>query len=130
MARLYAQKRMFKEAIDEGNLVLRATPDSNLALTELAYSLGASGRTAEARHILRALEQRASTDFLPIYNRAIIHVSLGESDVALDLLDQSYSEGDWAMLVLACEPRLDPLRNSPRFRELLAKIGLPEPPQR
>ena len=126
MARVYAQKRMFKAAIDEDSFVLKATPDSNMALTEMAYSLGVGGRTAEARKILHALEQRAKTDFLPVYNLAIIHVALGENDVALHLLDQAYVERDWAMLVLACEPRLDPLRNSPRFHELLVKIGLPE----
>lgn len=125
MARVYSQKHMYKEAVAEAEIVQRAVPGSNLALTEMAYSLAAAGHQAEARKILRQLEQRATSHFTPAYNLAAIHVALGENDAAMKCLEQSYDEGDWAILVLACEPRFDPLRNSARFRTLLAKLAFP-----
>lgn len=125
MARVYAQKHMYREAIAEDEIVLKANPDSNMALTEMAYSLAASGREAEARQILRKLEQRAASSFVPAYNLAVIHLALRENSGALKWLERSYDEGDWALMVLAGEPRLDPLRNSPRFQELVRKVGLP-----
>jgi adenylate cyclase len=100
-------------------------PESNLALTELAYSLAAAGRQREAREILRRLEERAKRGFVPAYNLAIIHIALNENDAALKYLQQGYGEHDWAMLVMAVEPRLDPLRSIPSFRELVGKLALP-----
>jgi len=125
MARVYSQMCAYQEAIAEAEIVQRALPDSNLALTEMAYCLAAGSREAEARQILRYLEQRAQSGFVPTYNVAVIQVALGENDAALQYLQQSYEQGDWAILVLACEPRWDPLRNTPPFRALLTKLALP-----
>ena len=125
LGRVYAQKRMFKEAVTEAEMVLNATPDSNLGLTEMAYSLAATGRSTEARAILRRLLERKKNAFVPAYNLAIINVALNQNDVALEYLQQAYDERDWALAVLATEPRLDPLRGEPRFQELARRLALP-----
>jgi TolB-like protein/Flp pilus assembly protein TadD len=125
LGRVYAQKGMYQKAVDESERVLKATPDSTLGLTELAYSLAAQGRTAEARKILRTLEERSRSSWVPAYNLAIIHVALKENDEALGYLQKAYDEQDWALLVLAVEPRLDPLRSDPRFLELSRKLRFP-----
>jgi hypothetical protein len=116
---------MYKEAIAEAETVLKATPDSNLGLTEMAYSLALGGRHSEARMILGRLKERKKNTFVPAYNLAVIHTALNENVVALDYLQQAYDEHDWALMVIATEPRLDPLRNENRFQELAKKIGLP-----
>src|SRR5262249_53498447 len=110
----------------EAELVLKATADSNLGLTEMAYSLAAGGRKDEARGILQRLEERKKRDFVPAYNLAIIHIVLNEDQAALRGLQQAYDEHDWAMAILSTDPRLDPLRSSPSFRELVRKLRLPE----
>ena len=125
LGRVFAQKRMFNEAVAEAEIVLKATPDSNLGLTEMAYSLAAAGRAAEVRAILRRLQERKKKTFVPAYNLAIIHIALNQSDAALEYLHQAYDEGDWAMMVLSVEPRFDPLRSEPGFQELARKLALP-----
>ena len=125
LGRVFGQKGMYQQAVDESQEVLKATPDSTLGLTELAYSLAAAGRTAEARTILRTLEERSRSSWVPAYNLAIIHVALKENDEALRYLQKAYDEQDWALLVLAVEPRLDPLRGDTRFLELCRKLRLP-----
>jgi len=124
LARVYAQKRMYREAIAESERVLRAMPDSAVGLTELAYSLAAGGQVSEAQKILRRLEDKAKRDFVPAYNFAVIHAVLNEKDQALLDLQKACQERDWAIMVLAVEPRLDPLRSDPRFQELLRDAGL------
>jgi len=124
MGRVYSQMRLHKEAIAEAEIVGRSLSNSNLALTEMAYSLAADGRSAEARQILLDLEQRAKSGFVPSYNRAVIHLALGENDAALEYLQQSFEQGDWAIFVLACEPRWDPLRNTAPFHALLTKLAI------
>jgi hypothetical protein len=56
---------------------------------------------------------------------AVIHLALNEPDKAMQYLEKAYQERDWAMMVLAVEPRLEPLRGNPSFQELLAKNRLP-----
>jgi len=124
LGRVYAQKRMYKEAVAEAEIVSRAIPDSNLGLTEMAYSLAASGRESEARTVLKKLELRRKNGFVPAYNLAVIHVAMSENISALDCLQQAYDEHDWALFVMAVEPRLDPVRNSPKFQELAKKLSL------
>ena len=125
LGRVYAQKRMFKEAVAEAEIVLKATPDSNLGLTEMAYSLAAVGRPAEARVILLRLQERRKNTFVPAYNLAVIQTALHQNDSALKYLQQAYDEGDWALMVLSVEPRLDPLRSEPGFQKLVRRLALP-----
>ena len=124
-ARVYVQKNMHTEAIAEAEIAQRALPNSNLALTEMAYCLAAGGHRAEACKILADLQHRAQSEFVPAYNLAVIHLALGEDDASLKYLKQSYEQGDWGLLVLACEPRFDRLRSLAPFQELLTKLALP-----
>jgi TolB-like protein/DNA-binding winged helix-turn-helix (wHTH) protein/Tfp pilus assembly protein PilF len=124
LARVYAQKKMYAEAIAESEKVLAAMPDSSVGLTEYAYGLAVGGRQPEARKILQRLEEKSKHDFVPAYNFAIIHVALGESNKALSYLQKAYVERDWALMVLAVEPRLDPLRPDSRFQQLVRRVGL------
>jgi len=124
LGRVYSQKGMHKQAIAASEKVLEAMPDSNLGLTEMAYSLAAAGRQTEARAILVRLEERSKNIFVPAYNFAVIHIALKEEEVAMRYMQQAYENRDWALLVFAVEPRLDPLRRDPRFQEILAKLNL------
>lgn len=124
LARVYAQKKMYAEAILESERVLKAMPDSGVGLTEMAYSLAAGGREAEAREMLRRLQEKLKRSFVPAYDFAVIHLALHEPDQAMSYLQKAYQERDWALMVVAVEPRLDPLRQDPRFQELVGKVGL------
>ena len=116
---------MHAEAVVEAETVWQAMPDSTVSLTELAYSLASNGRQADARTLLQRLREKSKQAFVPAYNFAIIHIALNQKDQALLDLQKAYDEKDWALMVLAVEPRLDPLRFDPRFKTLLRKMGLP-----
>ena len=77
------------------------------------------------KRLLRRLEGRAKNGFVPAYDLAVIHIALNENDAALKYLQRAYDEHDWAMFVAAVEPRLDPLRSTSGFRELVRKLALP-----
>jgi tetratricopeptide (TPR) repeat protein len=124
LGRVYSQKGMHKEAVAASEKILQAMPDSNLGLTEMAYSLAAAGRQPEARKILRRLEDRAERTFVPAYNLAIIHTALNDKEAAMKYMQRAFEDHDWALIVFAVEPRLDPLRSDPRFQEILGKVKL------
>jgi TolB-like protein/DNA-binding winged helix-turn-helix (wHTH) protein/Flp pilus assembly protein TadD len=124
LGRVYSQKRMHREAIAASEKILESMPDSTLGLTEMAYSLAVAGQRKEARQFLRRLEGRSRSAFVPAYNFAVIHIALNEEEVAMRYMQQAYVSRDWALVVFAVEPRLDPLRRDPRFQEILAKLNL------
>src|SRR5438445_120292 len=123
LGRVYEQMCKCSEAIAEAERV-GPSPDSILSLTEMAYAYAKAGKSAEAHALLRKLEARSKRAYVPAYDLAVVHLALGQNEAALQWLQKAYDEHDWAMVVLAVEPRLDPLRSDPRFQELLRKVGL------
>ena len=60
----------------------------------------------------------------PPYRLAQVHVLLGNKDEAFAQLKKSYDIREPALARLKVDPRLDALREDPRFEELLQRIGL------
>ncbi len=59
------------------------------------------------------------------YSKALYYAELGEKDKAFAALDKTYEERTGFAMFVKVEPRLDPLRDDPRFQELLRRVGLP-----
>jgi TolB-like protein/cytochrome c-type biogenesis protein CcmH/NrfG len=53
-------------------------------------------------------------------------VALGEKDRALAMLTKSLEDRDNSLVVIKVDPRLDPLRDDPRFQDLVRRVGLPQ----
>jgi TolB-like protein/DNA-binding winged helix-turn-helix (wHTH) protein/Flp pilus assembly protein TadD len=123
LGRVYAQMGKNAEAIAEAELV--GPPDSTQRLTESAYAYGHAGKLVEARALLKKLEQRSKAGFVPAYDLAVVNIAIGEREAALEWLERAYQEGDWAFIVFATEPRLDPVRSDPRFQAILKKLNIP-----
>ncbi len=53
-----------------------------------------------------------------------IYTYLGDNDQALEILEKSYQERDGSLIYLNSFPRWDPLRDDPRFQDLLRRMNL------
>jgi adenylate cyclase len=125
LGRVYTQLGKNSEALAEAERA--GLPDSIVRVTEMAYASARAGKTVQARALVRDLQERSKRGYVPAYDLAVIHLALGENETALQWLQKAYDEHDWALVVLAVEPRLDPLRSDPRFQVLMRKVGLQEP---
>lgn len=94
-------------------------------LAALANAYAAAGQNAEARRILRTLEERARTSHVSPFLLSTIYLRLGEKEKSLALLERAYEEHDWALIWANVSPRLDPLRSDPRFQSVLARMKFP-----
>jgi serine/threonine protein kinase/tetratricopeptide (TPR) repeat protein len=94
-------------------------------LAERGRLYGAAGNTTEAQRILRELQQvRSSGDsYLFPGDIAFVLISLGRNEEALGWLERAVDERASRVLWLRVDPRVDPVRNHPRFRALLRRIG-------
>jgi TolB-like protein/tRNA A-37 threonylcarbamoyl transferase component Bud32/tetratricopeptide (TPR) repeat protein len=89
----------------------------------LAHIYAQAGRIPEARALVDSLE-RAPSGYVSPCVLAIAYTGMGDRERALTLLEQGYRVRAGWMQFLKVDPRLDPLRQEPRFRALVAKMGL------
>lgn len=90
----------------------------------LGHALGRAGRAAEARVELAALEAASAGAYVPAEYRAVVHIGLGETERALDALEEAFQRRSGGIAYLAVEPMVDPLRSEPRFRSLSRRARL------
>ena len=109
-----------EEALAEHREAVRLAPDAALLQPVLARSLALAGHAADARAALEKAEK--SAPHLSSYQQATVHVALGRNARALDALERAGEERDPWLVWLKVDPMLEPLRDDPRMRRLLARV--------
>ena len=92
----------------------------------VAYGLAGVGNVREARAVLTKVFDREKREYIWPMGLALVYMRLGETDRALDYLEQSYADRVGWMLFIGFDSLFDPLRAHPRFQALIKKIGPPE----
>jgi TolB-like protein/DNA-binding winged helix-turn-helix (wHTH) protein/Flp pilus assembly protein TadD len=86
-----------------------------------------AGRRVDALGLLDELRRRKQTEYVPAAAFVLAYLGLGEYDQALVWLEQAYKEQSYALQTLRVLPLFDPIRNDPRFIDLLHRVGLDRP---
>ena len=84
----------------------------------------ASGNVVEARRILAELIAARSTRVVSAWGIAALCASLGDADDAFAWLEIAITEKASGLLQLRVHPRLDPIRNDPRYWPMVKRVGL------
>jgi eukaryotic-like serine/threonine-protein kinase len=116
MADALAETTRAVDLADEPGASLRVQAIRQLALT---------GRPRDARAQFAELERELVRRNIRIEPEqlAYFYLALGEHERALDWLERAVADRQ-PVLWLAVDPRVDPIRSSPRFESLLVKLGL------
>ncbi len=122
----YEQKGMLPEAIAEFQAAVSQSNRVQLAVTSLAHAYALSGNKVDARRLLAELEEKSKQEFVSPYLVATVYVTLDEKQRAIELLEEAYTKRSIDVVQAKVDPKLDPLRDDPRFQELMKKIGFPE----
>lgn len=72
------------------------------------------------------LERRAAERPVSPLVMSFVHSALGDPEPALDALEAAHAEHNMVLWFLSRELTIDPLRDHPRFRRILAAMNLPE----
>jgi TolB-like protein/Flp pilus assembly protein TadD len=121
LGQAYEDKGQLAEAIAQYEKATQLNPDPAV-LASLARAYALAGRKKEARKILDNLTTESGQRYIPAYSLAVIHLSLGEKEEALRLLEKSYEDrapfdtGVYGSIKI--DRRLEPLRGDPRFQAL------------
>jgi len=122
----YAQKAMFKEAIDDLTKAQNLSGNWPAVIAELSCAYALAGQKSKAQAMLNELTKRAQREYIDPYMIALIHTTLGDHDAAFEWLGKAYEGRSPWMGWLKAEPKFDPLRSDPRFKTLLHQLNLPE----
>ena len=104
---------------DETQLAIVAAGEKGLARA------GATGMLSD---MLKVQQELYADSREPAYDLARTCALLGRKQEALENLQNSYEKRETELLKLRIDPTLASLRDEPRFREIVAQIGLPPLP--
>lgn len=128
----YVAKGMYKESVPELEKAI-AVVGFPEAATRVHQAFIVSGYQGAMRQWAKELEQLNASQqaYFPVI-LAGTYVTLGDKDRAFYWLEEAYKHHDIHSLSLDSnlawinvDPRFDPLRSDPRFKDLLRRMGLP-----
>ncbi len=117
LAYVYIGLGQFEKGIEEMKL---ASFDDADSLAGLAYAYAMAGDKTELQATLERLKHHPSS---APYGLAQVYAALGDKDRAISLLEKAYQERSNRMCLLKVDPALDPLRQDPRFKQLMRKMN-------
>ncbi|NIM69401.1 MAG: tetratricopeptide repeat protein [Xanthomonadales bacterium] len=120
MALVEGERGNLERALELDRTALELAPQASLFLGTYGYHLALAGDTAQARSVLERLYSAATP---APYDTAMVHLGLGEYDEAIEQLEAAYAQRNSQLIYLPAGPWFDPLRDRPRFRALMERIG-------
>jgi len=118
---IYEDKGLYREAAAARQKVWTlggASEEEVAGLTTAAIS----GKEDYWQWMLDFWKGRSAQGYVSPTTFAIIHSALGEKDQAFEWLEKAYQTHDTTMFKV--EPSFDPLRDDPRFQDLLLRMNL------
>jgi serine/threonine-protein kinase len=124
--RIAEAKGNFARALDSVNEAARLSGSGGgvpIQITLLQLQ-GRLGQRNEALTGLAALEQQAASRKIRLSHRdrAYVRLALGDEAAACDEFEQSFDERESALMWVTVDPRVDSLRNNPRFQAILKRL--------
>lgn len=102
-------------------------PHNPEALALGIAALARSGHATEASEPLAALLALRDEQYLDPWSVGIAFAGLGDVDEVLRWFRRMYEERSPSAFCIAHDPLLDPLRDEPRFRDLVRRLAFPSP---
>jgi len=126
LTQAYINKGMYTEAISLTDRSLLDDPKNQFALRDAGVAYAKAGRRDKAEEMISRFREIAKTQYVPNCRIAAIYVALDDKDKAFEELNKSFEARDWELHRLNVDTYWIPLRNEPRFKEMLKRLNLPE----
>jgi TolB-like protein/Tfp pilus assembly protein PilF len=94
------------------------------AVAVLVSAYANAGRRSDALRLLEELQTRNRIGYVPPGAFVIAYLGLDDSEQVFAWLEQAYKEQSNILQYLKVHPIFDPVRNDPRFPDLVRRVGL------
>jgi tetratricopeptide (TPR) repeat protein len=115
-----------KRAVEEARKAVEMAHGAGWTKITLAIALAQNGEHEEAKNLIAELEKSSEDQCISPLGISIIHINLGDIDMAFSYLEKAMAYRDIWMLSLKYAPEFAPLREDSRFKDLIERIGYPE----
>jgi TolB-like protein/Tfp pilus assembly protein PilF/DNA-binding winged helix-turn-helix (wHTH) protein len=113
-----------QEAISLLEHAVSTTNRSPGSILLLAVAYARAERRREALQLIDELKRRQKTTYVPPAAFVQPYLAVGDYDQAFAWLERAYQEQANILMFLRVSPIFDPVRNDPRFKDLLRRVGL------
>jgi TolB-like protein/Tfp pilus assembly protein PilF len=124
LGRTLTEQGRHDEAIRELSRAVELLNRSPVSLVQLAHAHAVAGRHERARELLAELHETSRSRYVPAYGIALIQIGLGEYELGLRWLERAVDERSNWLVWLKLDPRWDPIRQDPRFKVIVRRVGL------
>ena len=112
------------QAIPEMEKTVAMMNRSPGSLEMLATAYAHAGRRQDALTLINELKQRRQRGYVPAGAFINTYLALGDYDEAFFWCDEAYKEQSAILQWIKVDPLFDPVRNDPRFVDLVHRVGL------
>ena len=119
----YTELTRYTEAISAFEEAMKLGDDSPSLQIFLGATYARAGDRPRALAILNQLQN--SKTYVSPGELAVLYVAVGEREQAFAALERAFAVRDVQLQYLAVDPAFDPLRDDPRFTDLVRRVGLP-----
>jgi TolB-like protein/Tfp pilus assembly protein PilF len=115
-----------EEAIPELEKTVSMMHRSPGSVELLATAYASAGRRREAIRLINELKERRQKSYVPAGAFINPYLALRNYDEAFVWFERAYQEQSTILQFLKVHPFFDPVRNDPRFKDLLRRVNFPE----
>jgi serine/threonine protein kinase len=120
---IYHQKKMYEEALDIWRRSFKARKDYlSLAALDSGYTEG--GYSMALQRVAESKIRESKVKFITPWQIATLYTRASMPEEALDWLEKALIARDPNMPYLSVDPIFDYMRDNPRFKVLISKVGL------
>ncbi len=112
------------EAIPVLEKTFSVSGHSSAVIGVLIRAYAHAGRRADALRLLAELKKRKQAGYVPAAAFVNAYLGLGDKEEAFAWLEQGCKEHSNILQWLKVHPYFDPLRDDPRFKDLVHRVGL------
>jgi len=124
LALLRSAEQQSEQAVAALRRAVERSDGSSRQKAKLAAMLAAQGQRVEANALLVQLLDASRAHYVPPSTPALVQAALGQTEAALDGLEQAMAVHDTWLMYLKDDPGWNALRQEPRFVALLRKLEM------
>jgi TolB-like protein/DNA-binding SARP family transcriptional activator len=125
LAEAYYEKSRYEDAIQVLQKAILLSKGAAILKAHLGFAYARSGRSEEARALLRELEDESNRKYVAPIAFALVHCGLNEKTKAIEWLQKACeARTGSAVLSIKVRPMWASLRSEPAFSQLLERMGL------
>ncbi len=119
-----SQRGQYDRAIAEYNKAIELSGRFVNHIGVLGYAYGRSGNHDRANAHLQELTARAADSYVSPMWFALVHLGRSDRESLFYWLNRAVEERDGSLILITAAVEFDPVREDPRFKALLDKMGL------